>query len=146
MNRPAPNLPTRAYQTFQVKAPKGAFRSASCEEVECQHSVKGWKMVLDLSSELGLKQAHYIKHQSGRKYTVEGQTPEGMVTLLFPGNQPCFQEHKVRTDLPETFLVKGGDFRGNPLKTATRVHKRAEFWVEEFQTNQDRIARAIEKG
>lgn len=145
MERITPNAPSRAYQTFQVKAPKGGFRTISCAEAECEMAVKGWKMVIDLNTELGQTQARYIKNMSGRKYSVEKQE-NGVVTLVFAGNQECFTQHKVRNDLPEVFLVKGGDFRGNPLRTPTRVHKKPEFWVEEFAENQDRIATAREKG
>jgi hypothetical protein len=44
------------------------------------------------------------------------------------------------------YRVKGGDFRGNPLRTPTRTVNRPELWVEEFAENQDRIKQAIEKG
>jgi len=138
--------PARAYQTFQIRAPKGGLVPVSCEDVECQAYANGWKMVLDLASALGQKQAYYIKHQSGRKYTIESQTPEGMVTLIFAPDQDCFEQHKVRNDLPEVFSIRGGDSRGNPLRTPTRVHKKPEFWLEEFAENQDRIATAKKEG
>src|SRR3546814_9780095 len=43
------------------------------------------------------------------------------------------------------FRVKGGDRRGNPLRTPTRVHKKPEYWLEEFQENQDRLSRSEER-
>jgi hypothetical protein len=132
-------------QTFQVRAPAGAYRLGTCEEAECEHYARGWKMQIDLQSELGQKQAYYIKHQSGRSFTHE-VLPSGLVELVFKGGQPCFREHKIRNDVPDTFLVKGGDARGNPLKTPTRVHKRPEFWVEEFAQNQARIAEVHQRG
>lgn len=138
-------LPSRAYQTFQVRAPKGGLTAVSCEDVECAAYANGWKMVLDLNTELGQRQAYYIKHLSGRSYRIESQV-NGMVTLIFAPNQDCFAQHKVRNDLPEVFSVKGGDRRGNPLRIPTRVHKKPEFWLEEFAENQDRIATAREKG
>lgn len=148
-NRPTeyPDLHVGAenMQTFQIKAGKGGRRKASCEEVECAMYLQGWKMKIDLGTDLGQKQAHYIKHQSGRSYKVESQR-DGLVTLMFAPNQPCFNEHTTKTDLPEVFLVKGGDHRGNPQRTPTRVHKKPEFWLEEFSEHQDRIATAKEKG
>lgn len=145
-NRITPNLPAKAYTTFQVVAPKSTHtRPASCEEVECEQYARGWKMVIDLNTDLGQKQAHYIKYDSGRSYRVADQR-DGLVTLEFRSGQPCFQEHRVRNDLPEKFLVKGGDHRGNPLGTKTRVHTKAEHWVEEFAANQDRLKTAIERG
>lgn len=146
VNRVMPAMGAQNYQTFQIAAPKSTHtRKATCEEVECAQYARGWKMKLDLATELGQRQAHYIKYQSGRSFTHEA-LPEGLVELTFRSGQPCFQEHRVRTDLPEVFRVKGGDFRGNPLKTPTRVHKKPEFWVEEFALNQQKIADAIQKG
>lgn len=136
----------RHMQTFQIVSPIDTHtREATCEEVECEQYAKGWRMKLDLGTELGQRQAHYIKHLSGRSYQVVAQA-DGLVTLEFKGGQTCFQQHRTRIDRPEIYRVKGGDARGNPLRTVTRVHKKPEFWVEEFAENQDRIARVIEKG
>lgn len=145
-SRIKPNLPSSAYTTFQVTAPTATHTvEASCEDVECEQYARGWRMKLDLGTDLGQKQAHYIKHLSGRSYRVVDQR-DGLVTLEFPGGQPCFQQHRVRNQLPETFLVRGGDYRGNPLGTKTRVHDKPEHWVEEFQEHQDRLKTAIERG
>lgn len=144
--RTEPDVPANAYQTFQIVSPAATHtRPGTCEEVECQSYLKGWRMKIDLGTELGQKQAHYIKHQSGRSYRVHDQR-DGLVTLIFAPNQPCFQQHRVPLERPEIYRVKGGDFRGNPLRTPTRVHAKPEHWVEEFAENQDRIARAREKG
>ena len=146
ISRITPKLPASAMQTFQVTAPVSTHtRKASCEEVECGSYLRGWRMKIDLGTELGQKQAYYVKHHSGRSYNVVDQR-DGLVTLEFPGGQPCFEEHRVRNQLPERFLVKGGDHRGNPLGTVTRVHKKPEFWLEEFQENQDRIKTRVERG
>lgn len=146
MNRLTPNMPAHGMQTFQIVAPKETHTvPATCEEVECVAYANGWRMKIDLGTDLGQKQAHYIKYQSGRQFK-KISAHDGLVELEFQANQPCFQEHRKRIERPEIYRVRGGDFRGNPLKTPTRVHKRPEFWVEEFAENQDRIARAIEKG
>jgi hypothetical protein len=47
---------------------------------------------------------------------------------------------------PELFIVRGGDYRGNPLGTPTRVHARPEDWVEDFSTHTQAIADRLEKG
>lgn len=139
-------LGSQAYQTFQVVAPKSTHtRAASCEDVECEAYRRGWRMTLDLKTPLGVQQAQYIKHRSGRAFTVVSQA-DGMVELEFRPNQPCFADHRVRNDRPELYRVKGGDRRGNPLGTATRTHDRPEHWVEEFAENQDRLARLHQKG
>ena len=71
---------------------------------------------------------------------------DGLVTLIFPGGQECFQAHQVRTGRPEKYLVKGGDFRGNPRGQQARVHTKPEFWVEEFQENSARLNQLAERG
>jgi hypothetical protein len=139
-------LGPEAYQTFQLLAPRETHTvPATCEEVECDQYARGWLVKIDLGTDLGQKQAYYIKHQSGRVYEVTEQR-DGLVTLTFRGGQPCFREHRRNIERDPLFRVKGGDKRGNPLRVPTRTHKKPEFWVEEFAENQDRIATAVEKG
>lgn len=145
-NRAQPAMPSRAYQTFQIVSPVSTHtREATCEEVECEQYLRGWRMRIDLNTDLGQRQALYIKFQSGRSFK-KIFAMDGLVELEFAANQPCFAEHRIRTDRPEVYRVKGGDHRGNPLKTLTRVHKKPEFWLEEFQENQDRLKTQIERG
>lgn len=145
-NRITPGLPADLMQTYQISAPKNThWRTATCAEVDCQHAERGWKMILDLTTDLGQRQARYIKHESGRQYDIVEQR-DGLVTLIFRGGQECFQEHKVRTDAPEKFLVRGGDFRGNPRGQKTRVHTKPEHWVEDFQENTARLTQLAERG
>lgn len=146
LNRETPRLGAESFQTFQVVAPKETHtRPGTCEEAECAQYARGWRMKLDLTTDLGQRQARYIKHDSGRKFKVISQQG-GLVELEFAANQPCFQEHRISLQRPEIFRVKGGDYRGNPLRTPVRTHKRAEFWVEEFATNQDRLINKMERG
>lgn len=146
LNRINSRMPANAMQTFQVTAPISTHtRVATCEEVECAQYARGWKMRIDLNTELGQKQAWYIKNHAGRSYKKVG-AQDGLVDLEFAPNQPCFAEHRVRIDRPEIYRVKGGDYRGNPLRTPTRVHKKPEFWVEEFAINQDRLKTQMERG
>lgn len=145
-NRTAPRMPSRAMQTFQIAAPVSTHtRKATCEEVECAQYARGWRMKIDLNTELGQKQAWYIKYHAGRSFK-KVSAHDGLVELEFAPSQPCFQEHRVRIDRPEIFRVKGGDYRGNPLRTPVRTHKKPEYWVEEFAENQDRLKTQIERG
>jgi len=146
VNRITPRLGAQDFQTYQIAAPVSShWRPASCEEYGCSMGEFGWKMQLDLSTELGQKQARYIKHESGRRYT-HAVLPSGLVELTFPSGQDCFTEHRVRMDREEKYIVRGGDFRGNPLRVKPRVHTKPEFWIEDFQENQDAINRVIGKG
>lgn len=133
-----PALPARDMQTFAVDAPESThFRPATCEEVECQAYRNGWRTKVDLTTEMGQKQAHYIKHDSGRSYKVVEQR-DGLVTLEFRGGQPCFGQHRIRLERPEIFSVRPGDHRVD-LRSKRRVHSKPEHWIEEFQENQERI-------
>lgn len=146
VNRIAPRLGAEHMQTFEITRPKETHtRAATCEEVECRAYANGWTMTLDLTTELGKRQARYVKYSSGRSYEVAEQY-DGLVTLIFRPGQLCFAEHRVDTDAPAVYRVRGGDYRGNPGRIPTRTHKKAEYWVEEFAENQDRLKTAIERG
>ncbi len=120
-------------------------RPATCEEVECEQYARGWRIRVDLQTPLGQKQAYYIKHHSGRSYRVVDRN-NGLVTLEFSPNQPCFQEHRVKGHRPEIYRVKGGRMNDNPLGTPARVHKKPEHWVEEFAEHQDRVNKIRQRG
>lgn len=139
-------LGAQAYQTFQVVSPVSTHtRPGTCEDVQCGAYLRGWRLTLDLGTPLGVQQAQYIKHQSGRSFKVVSQK-DGLVELEFAANQPCFTDHRIPLDRPEIYRVKGGDKRGNPTGAPVRVHDRPEHWVEEFAENQDRLARLHQKG
>lgn len=146
LNRITPALGPELMKTFQVKAPVDThWRRGTCEEVQCTQHERGWKMQLDLSTQLGQQQAAYLKHKSGRYFTWE-KLADNMVELTFPSGQTCFREHKVRLDREEVFVVKGGDFRGNPRGTASKVFTKPEHWVEEFALHQESIRATQQKG
>lgn len=149
VNRITPNLPPSAYRTFQIVSPLSThWRPATCEEAECEQYARGWKSAIDESTELGQKQAWYIRKQSGRKYTESRDEQPGLTVFTFEAGQPCFSagQHKVPLGRPEHYLVKGGDWRGNPTGMSTRKHSKPEHWVEEFQENQDKLIQHQVKG
>lgn len=145
-NRITPKLNAAEMKTFQVAAPLSShWRDATCEEVQCDKGEHGWKMLLDLNTELGQRQAYYIKHHSGRRFT-HTVLPSGLTELIFPSGQECFEQHKTRLEREERYIVRGGDHRGNPLGTAPRIHTRPEHWIEDFQENAEAVNRTIQKG
>jgi hypothetical protein len=145
-NRITPNVDPQHYQTFQIKAPVNThWRKATCEEVACLFGEKGWTTTVDESTDLGQRQAHYIRTSSGRKFK-ESRNELGLTVFEFASGQPCFREHKARLDRQELYVVKGGDWRGNPARTPARVHTKPEFWVEEFAENQEHIKNLRERG
>jgi hypothetical protein len=134
------------YKTYRISLPTAThWVEVSCEDAECPHYASGWKTLVDERTELGAKQAHYIRRDSGRSFTEE-RTPIGGTAFVFRPGQPCFTKHRVRGERPEIFLVHGGDYRGNPLRTPTLVHKRAQDWVEDFALHQDRVKTILERG
>lgn len=146
MFRITPRMPPQAYKTFQVLAPTAThFRDVACEHVNCIAQAHGWKTAVDERTELGAAQAHYIRTASGRKFT-EDRTPEGLTVFDFEAGQQCFAQHKERLEVPAIYLVRGGDWRGNPLGIEARQHTRPEWWVEEFGEHQQKLADEIEKG
>ncbi len=146
MNIITPNMPASAYKTYRISLPTAThWVEVSCEEAECPHYRDGWRTLVDERTDLGQKQAHYIRKESGRGFTEE-RTPIGGTAFLFRPGQPCFTKHRVRGERPEIFLVQGGDFRGNPLRIPTVRHKRPEDWVEDFALHQEKVSSILERG
>lgn len=147
VNRLQPRLPAHAMKTYEISAPlETHWRVASCKEVECDAYAHGWMTTIDTSTPLGAKQANYIRLHSGRRYTANPVTLGSAVyRFVFPPGQQCFREHRVRLDRQELYVVRGGDWRGNPRREGRR-HTRPEFWVEDFAEHQSRIAAEVQKG
>jgi hypothetical protein len=143
MFRIDPGLPVQAYKTFQIRAPRAThFRKATCAEVACPHYVEGWRTrVESLTPDL----LHAAKN-SGRKYT-EQRIAEGETWLLFEPGQACFaaSEHRVRLDKPELYVVRDGDWRGNPTGRQ-RQHSRPADWVDDFGEHQLAVKQQHERG
>lgn len=144
-NRWNPQLDVGLMKTYAVLTPKATHtRPAACSEVDCPHYLRGWRTVIDESTELGQRQAWYIRNQSGRAYTEDRDQQPGLTVFTFEAGQSCFSEHTIQTR-PELYVVRGGDWRGNPVGDK-RIHDRPEHWVEDFAEHQDGIRRQIEKG
>jgi hypothetical protein len=123
-----PQGPVQAYQTFSVRSrPDRAVRTV-CEQVACPAWRDGWESVIDEGTGLGKAQAAYIRSQSGRTFR-EMRTEAGLTVFRFESGQRCFADHKTR---PELYLVRDGDFRGNPTGRVRR-HERPQDWVENVQ-------------
>lgn len=146
LNRIMPKLPAGAMKTYQVVAPKAShWRNATCAEVECQAHANGWVTAVDEATELGQRQAGYIRRDSGRAFT-ERRTPEGGTEFVFPPGQRCFRAHSVPLEREPLYVVRGGDWRGNPSGAPARRHTRPDFWVEDFATHQQALADRLQQG
>ena len=144
INRIAPKMPAAAYKTYSIAAPLSThYRPATCSEVDCPRYLNGWRVRVEgLPPEL----LHAAK-TSGRRYR-ELHVVEGETWLVFEAGQACFLagEHRKRLDRPELYVVRDGDWRGNPRGTQARRHARPEHWVEDFAEHQDRLASAHGEG
>jgi hypothetical protein len=132
------------YKTYAISSPLTTHtRVARCSEVECPNYLRGWRTVLDLSTDLGKRQARYIREKSGRHFEVITEKP--LLTLEFRAGQECFSEHRVPLHREPLYLVKGGDYRGNPLGVPT-VQRSERDWVDDFGDHQQKIKEAHERG
>lgn len=145
MFRISPSVGPQYMKTYAIVAPRETHtRPATCDEVNCGAHRGGWRSAIDEATLLGQHQAYYIRTTSGRKFV---ETREAGVTIfIFEAGQICFAEHRVPLDRPAHFLVKGGDFRGNPIGLPAFHHKRPEDWVDDFANHQISIAEAHERG
>lgn len=142
---PDKHLPPALRTTYQLLAPlETHWRPATCAEVDCPAYLYGWLTVVDPASDLGQRQAHYIRTQSGRKFTEE-PTPGGIEFRFEPG-QICFRQHQAPLEREPLYVVRGGDHRGDPLGIGAREHTRPEYWVEDFAEHQQALADAHERG
>lgn len=133
--------PVQAYQTFTVRSRPDRTIKTVCEDVACEAWRKGWESAIDERTDLGQAQAAYIRTQSGRTFR-ELRTEAGLTVFRFEAGQRCFADHQTR---PELYLVRDGDFRGNPTGRQ-RQHARAADWVEHMQEEFGRFSEDRRRG
>jgi len=146
VTRIEPALPARAFQSYQILAPTPThWRRATCEEVDCVNYRCGWSSLIDTNTQLGKQQAEYIRRQSGRKFVAEKMPELGFIKFTFEAGQICFSEHKARIDKPEIYLLRQGDSR---TRATGGIHRfdRADQWLDNFSSHQDRLKTLRERG
>ena len=140
-----PALPAAAMKTYHIAAPLSThWRPATCAEVDCLAFLHGWQTSADETTDLGQRQAHYIRHDRSRKHA-ERRAETGLTVFQFEPGQTCFGSHRLPVGRPERFLVTGGDWRGNP-RGDRREHVRPDDWVDDMQTSLDDIRTRHERG
>jgi hypothetical protein len=148
VSRLAPDLGPEHYKTYTMAAPLAShWRRATCEEYECDGFLNGFVLTVDVSSDLGRKQYHFVTHDKERRYSMQRVSQHLIKFVYGPGNQ-CFKrgDHRVPLDRPPFYLVSGGDWRGNPRGTKRTIHRRPEDWVDDFANHQIGISDAIKRG
>jgi hypothetical protein len=145
VHRIEPLHPPTAYKTYGVARPLPShFRPATCREVDCGAWLRGWQTIVDVSTDLGARQANYIRMHSGRSYTcTEAGT---LVTFTFPAGQRCFGAHRLPLERPPLFTLVDGDWRGNPTGRAPVVFGDARGFVDDFGEHQQRLADRVKRG
>lgn len=148
LNRIPPLMSARNYKTYGFSRPLSThWQAATCEDVDCKYYVNGWTSEIDESTADGKIQAHFIRHDKTRSYT-ESKGEMGKTRFTYtPGNM-CFYQNTHRQPIERLpkYYVRGGDWRGNPLGTPTRIHRSPEQWVEDLAEHQDRLATLVGRG
>jgi len=148
-NRLEPTLGPQYFKTYAWKAPlESHWRRATCEEVNCEAMRNGFVMTIDLTTELGRKQFHYLtKVDKDRSHSLQRTGPFEVKLIYGPGN-PCMKraEHRIQIGKPPILLVHEGDWRGNPRRAAPYIHRYADDWTEDFMLHQQEIVDTIARG
>jgi hypothetical protein len=140
-NRIAPLGPSSAYVTYAISMrPDTGFRF-TCQEVGCEYWREGWDSPVDERTEQGRMWAHVIRHESRRTFK-ELRREDGVTVFRFDPYQRCFRDHDT---LPDLFVVRDGDWRGNPTKRG-RVHANGLEWAEDFQEHEGALADLRQRG
>lgn len=142
--RIVPQIGPEHYKSYSIRAPLSThWKRATCADYECDEYLYGWTTTVDISTELGRKQAHYILHDKSRSFKHEQLGPN-LVAFRYGPGQTCFKNNDHRTGVGRAplLLVQEGDWRGNPRNTPPRVFKSVEDWRDDFAEHQDKIAKA----
>lgn len=131
------------FLTHSINRPKKThWRSATCAEVGCSRQAHGFTATIDERTDLGMGQAYYIRAQSGRRFS-EARQADGTTLFTFVAGQNCFSQHELPLDRPELYVVRGGDWRGDPRNQRT-VMPRPELWVEHMEEHLDTLRKERE--
>lgn len=135
-----------AFTTFQLLRPvRGDFwRSATCEEVDCERQRNGWRTVLDLDTADGRRLATWIVDKSGRHGSIE--RVGNVVTMTFAAGQRCFEKHRVPNMREPLYVKRDGNLAGLPRGGRRVVHASGADWVDDMQENLDKVRTQRERG
>jgi hypothetical protein len=139
-----PRMPVTAYKTYQISAPLSThWRSATCDEVECSAYLNGWRTTVPANSRM----EHTLRN-SGRRWVSEERLADGNIAFSFAPGTECFQSsmHRVRVRDNALYVVRDGDWRGNPRRTRPRRHTSAESFVDDWASHQQELADHYRKG
>jgi hypothetical protein len=133
------------YQTYQIAAPHQThYRPATCEEVDCERYLNGWRVDVQALSE---QQRHAII-TSCYQFTQVDEVDDAGVQLIFwefAAGQRCFQasNHQLPSGRPALFLVRQGDYRASKV---IHQYRDPESWRDDFAEHQDKWATIAQRG
>lgn len=153
---PKPPMHTRALpphlKNYVILAPPSThFRPATCEQVRCRAFTIGWETHCDEAvAELKDLAAWIRRGTHGNKYD-EYRAPGSSITVFrFPPFQPRpfgleHRKHLIKIERPELFAYRDVS-TGWDLKLHAGAENGARDWVDDFATNQDKVARKVQEG
>lgn len=144
-SRPEPQLRPEQMKTYAIVRKDGVhYRPATCAEVECPQWERGWITRVTRESRL----AGYVESKAhGRRYVETTEIGDAERSFMFPPGQACFKAsaHRVPIERAPLFLVREGDWRGNP-RGIEAVARTADDWTDDFANHQQSIADARNRG
>lgn len=143
MFRIEPKLPASAVKTYALLQKSSTHtRAATCAEVSCPAWQSGWTTMVPAGS----PQADYIRAKSERAFR-ETRGMDGLTVFTFPAGQRCFASdtHRVSLQREPFYVVRDGDWRGNPRQTAP-VTRTAADWTDDFTEHQAALADVQRRG
>lgn len=143
-----PRGPAQAFQTYGVRTvPNRKGRRATCAEIGCAPHLHGWRTVLDPADPQTGARVHFIRTDRTRRH-VEGRDEAGRFVFEFEAGQTCFSatDDQHWTEHDALYLIRGGDWRGDPTGRPARTYDRPDQWVDDFASHQDRLATRRARG
>jgi hypothetical protein len=151
INRPTPRMAPEHYRTFGIANPGAThWRDATCAEVDCANWRNGCRVICDLRTEVGLRNARMVRDRSdarGVRYAHAWNADHTEIIFTFEPGQQCPQVHRAPVGRPALFIARNGDHRGSGRRDAERrVYQRSDQWQYDFAEHQDRLATAAQRG
>lgn len=144
-SRPDSRLSVDQMKTHRIAAPISTHhRAAKCSEVECEAFKHGWVTSIDESTDLGNRQAGYIRSGNSGRHFTESRLSGGLVSFTFPSGQECFAAHTVSLERNPLFVAYSGDHRGR-VGGVTKFSS-ADSWMDHLHSETAPFLDAIERG
>lgn len=144
LNRIEPAIGPEHVKTYAIVRKDGIHvRPATCAEVECEQWKNGWITRVPTGSDLD---AYLASRKHGRVFD-SLDTGRGERSYMFRPGQSCFREstHRLPIEREPLFVVRDGDWRGNPRGTPA-VQRSAADWTDDFANHQQHIADIRQRG